>query len=797
MNLAEGTEDDPDPTPCLEEESKPLDSIHLSDEDQREEMRPNAQASESATEKGVTDEGQAKSPSGSRHSSLSESSQHGERPDSPITSLDEDAKDRLPIPRRPSAKVQESVEPLDEPEKEYGDALTVPDPPRGRRRSIMSTRSARTDDASDFGDFEDAQSVSSAPQSRRPSYNGSPRPPSSKAVRARSLSRTPLQRGSVSTATPTEQRNTFHDGAKVALKLKFTPDFESVDKLFDVAKLDAEQPATKDYSLDYADGVIKDNFTSISERKTWWRISRNGTMRMHDSGDDDNYRRITWATSKTREETNKIVRRWMEQGSYPGGQQSFGDAVSVKGGAFNWNSRVEPLSMDQVFGKRKSTQILKESSASAPRPLSLQPQPRAYSHSRNLSAGVKSLPPRSPGVNSLLPRSPGVNSLPPPSPLGMPAPPKSPAFGWSTVSDGSASVTPASTRPPSRGVRQSIEVTSANMTVSKSSTASVNEPASRNSLQLAPPSVSRPPSPEKPKVSVPEVDDDDDDDEWGEMVASPPSTSRPVSGLFDVGNGTNGSIGSPLGEKYASPAPANDTSFTLDAVSSELQRGGNAAKAEATQLPPAAPAAHTWDFSAFDRTSQAPAATTPPMVPAIPPTITSKPEFEFDTPLQSPTLSGPSRTASPISAFQLSKPSTPTLPTVLSRSSSIASFQPPQPPTPTVPLQPLHASKMSISSTASSGSSRPSSPATLQMSKSPTAPIPTMPQHTQRSSLSMGRPSPLQRVLTPKSPSPQPMSPAIATPLRSVSFAAQNDADESLAVRQVVDGLPDLSYMLR
>ncbi|KAK7740961.1 hypothetical protein SLS53_005024 [Cytospora paraplurivora] len=311
-----GTEDDPHPAPSFEEESKSVDAVQLSDEDRAEATKPNEQVGELATEKGVLDEGLPKSPSHSRHSSFSAPSQHGERPDSPITSMDEDAKDRLPIPRRPSVNVQESVDPLDGSEKGYGDALTVPDPARGRRRS--SIRSARTDDASDFGDFEDAQSVSSAPQSRRPSVNGSPRPPSSQAVRARSLSRTTLQGGRVSTVTPTEQRNTFHHGTKVASQLKFNPDLESVDKLFDVAKLDAEQPATKDYSLDYVDGVIKDNFTSISERKTWWRISRNGTMRMHDSGDDDNYRRITWATSKTREDTNKIVRRWMEQGSYPG-----------------------------------------------------------------------------------------------------------------------------------------------------------------------------------------------------------------------------------------------------------------------------------------------------------------------------------------------------------------------------------------------------------------------------------------------------------------------------------------------
>jgi hypothetical protein len=83
----------------------------------------------------------------------------------------------------------------------------------------------------------------------------------------------------------------------------------------------------------------------------------------------------------------------------------------------------------------------------------------------------------------------------------------------------------------------------------------------------------------------------------------------------------------------------------------------------------------------------------------------------------------------------------------------------------------------------------------LQMSKPPTSPVPFIPQHTQRSSLSMGRPSPLQKVLTPKASSPQPMSPAIASPLKTVSFVHDNGG-ESLAVRRIVDGLPDLSYML-
>lgn len=806
---AKGTKDRSHHADDAEGEIKPPGTSRIPDEKEGEKPKPEVPNAED----------HPKSRTQSRHSSFSDRSQRDERPDSPITSMDEESKDRPQTQRRPSANVQELVDTLGQLAKKHGDALAVPDPTRGRRRSTsqgaMSIRSVRTDHASDFGDFEDAESYNSAPPSRRPSFIGSPRPPSSGAGRTRSLSRSSLPGETMSMAVgpakiPEGKVNRFNELRDKFGPLNFAPDIESTDKLFDVAKLDAVQPSAKDFSLDHIDGIIKDSFTSISERKTWWRISRHGTMRKHDSGDDDNYRRITWASSKTREDTNTIVRRWMEEGSYSGGRPSFGDVASVKGGAFNWNSRAEPLSMDQVFGKRKSTQHLKAAAASIPRPLSLQPQPKTYAHSRNLSTGVKSLPPPSPGVNSLPPPSP--------SPLSIPGPPRSPAFGWSTATDGSASETPGSSRPPSRAVRRSIEVTSVNLASSRSVATSINEPESRTSLQLAPPSAPPSVSPEKSIDPVPEVEDDDDnDDEWGEMVVSPPSASRPVSGFFDVGIAS--ALASLSADKRTSPAPTADTSVTLDAVSSKLQQGQTVNEVEAVPAPalPSAPAAHIWDFAAFD-TAQVAATPTPPMVPSIPPTITSKPEFEFDTPLQSPALSGPSKTASPMSASQLSQtptrtvpavlsrisstgsvhppqPPTPVIPTALSRTSSIASFQLPPPPTPTFPIQPQHASKTSISSTISSGPSRPSSPVALQISKPPASPVPFIPQHTQRSSLSMGRPSPLQKVLTPKASSPQPMSPAIASPLKTVSFAHDNGG-ESLAVRRIVDGLPDLSYML-
>ncbi|KAL1849165.1 hypothetical protein Daus18300_013370 [Diaporthe australafricana] len=556
--------------------------------------------------------------SGSRHSSMSVDSHHDDRPDSPITSMDEDLKDGPRIPRRPSVKVQELVHMYDGMVKPNENALSVPLAAGGRQRSTSrgaaSIRSARTDDISEFGDFEDAESLGSAPPSRKPSVGGSPRPGTAETGRARSASRVSsralsLAKPAVPPPIPEERSHVFQDLRAKFGPVVFTPNLESIDKMYDVARLDAEQPSAKDYSLDAVDGIIKDSFSSVSERKTWYRISRPGSMRRHDLGDDDNYRRVTWPVSKMREETNLVVRRWMEQDSYSGGRPSFGSNASVKGGAFNWDTKAEPLSMDQIFGKRKSAQAPKAASTAAPRPLSLQPK-SAATHSRNLSGGVKGLPPR----------SPGLNSLPPPSPMSIPGPPKSPAFGWSTMTNGSA--TPASSRPPSRAVRQSLEVTSSRFGSNTGITASAQEPEHRLSLQLAPPTSA-------PSVDTNALVEDEDEEEWGEMVASPMGSSRPVSGIFDAG--VNGSMAE-LPTNDPSSASFNDTDATLVAVASKLEH--DESNTDAEQQPPA-PSAGIWDFSAFD--TVLPPSFSPTAL-AIPPATTSKPEFDFDTPLQSPAL---------------------------------------------------------------------------------------------------------------------------------------------------------------
>lgn len=717
------------PTKRLKELEADTDVKH----DQTADGEPDEPVRKEGPDHNEEDHAGSGSPSMSRHSSMSIDSHPEERLDSPITSMDEDTKDRPQIPRRSSTKVHEMVELFDGMAKRKNSStLVVPDPNGARRRSsaksMSSMRSVRTDDVSEFGDFEDAEGFESAAPSRQPSISGSR--PTSRAGRLRSASKVSLRNAAATTAVVAapspipEEPNKFEDVRARFGPVAFTPDVALVDKLFDVAKLDQEQPPFKDFSLDTVEGIIKDSFTTISERKTWYRISRPGTMRKHDMGDDDNYRRVTWAGSKVKEDATKIVRRWMEEDTYYAGRPKAGGGPMVRGSGFDWDSsksKTETLSFDEIFGKRKSVQTPKSATGQALRPLSLQ----APAHSRNPSVGVKSLPPR--------------------SPLSIPAPPAAPAFGWST--GGSGASTPVSVRPPSL-MRQSFEASSIMSESSRPS--SMREPEGRSSLQFPSPPA-RPVSesskskdgvqPLKDGVGDNEDKEEDEDDEWGEMVASPATDTRPASMFF--GDSLNGSLANLAATSPASPAPKPDTSASFNGAVSALQPDTQSAARQLSQSPSIADPTDVWDFSAFDNTTA---------VPVIPPTTTSKFESDFNTPLQSPTLSIPSRTTSP------------------------ASLHTSKPPTPTIPP------------------SRSDSPA-FDIPRAPTPPAPFRPQHSAKSSLNLVRPSPLHNVVMPDVIAPEPALSVNASG-KTVSFVEQEIVDEG-AVRRIVGGLPDLSYMLR
>ncbi|KAJ4346393.1 uncharacterized protein N0V89_010322 [Didymosphaeria variabile] len=71
-----------------------------------------------------------------------------------------------------------------------------------------------------------------------------------------------------------------------------------------------------------------DPVTSTSARKAWYRLTRKQTMREYNNGAlDDNYIRVTWKTSQIRLEATKTVARWANEdrvaGRGPGARASF------------------------------------------------------------------------------------------------------------------------------------------------------------------------------------------------------------------------------------------------------------------------------------------------------------------------------------------------------------------------------------------------------------------------------------------------------------------------------------------
>jgi hypothetical protein len=97
----------------------------------------------------------------------------------------------------------------------------------------------------------------------------------------------------------------------------FTPEPSLLDELFP-SQCDTKTP----------EETPDDPIYSTSGRKVWYRLTRKQTMREFNCGNaDDNYIRVTWAHSGVRSEVNKIVGRWAREdrlsGTGPGAGASF------------------------------------------------------------------------------------------------------------------------------------------------------------------------------------------------------------------------------------------------------------------------------------------------------------------------------------------------------------------------------------------------------------------------------------------------------------------------------------------
>lgn len=467
--------------------------------------RPETNLAESSTVQSIT----------SRPSSPeTDDSHHGEdRQDSPITSIDEDSRSRLQIPRKSSYKVQELVERFDALAKSSEDVVIVRQE-RSRSRTpgpdikVQDTDSVNSDEENDadFGDFEDAVTR----QSRRPSVQEVVVVPLQETVTSQPKTdkppaqHVPLPDSRPATASEERPQSRGLDMHQLIDKfgpIKFETSLQDVNRLFDDAKLVALPVLESDSFV--PDYVLNDSFTSISERKTWYRVSRQGTMRKHNLGNDENYKRVGWSNSTARIDTIKIVRRWMEEDSISG-RPTLGGSSS-KGHGFGWDSGAEPVTLDQVFGKKRKPVHAKSASAHQLRP----PVPLT------IPSTMQPLPPK--GLQGEH-HSSAHQALETDSSMGQ--------FGWSAASIeevGSPKSPPTSTiaQPQKR--------------LGTQPATSFNGPRIPSSEQVVRP-ISMPPPIGAP-LSIPSTKpelQDDDDDEWGDMVMSPAEDKGRPTASFEV-----------------------------------------------------------------------------------------------------------------------------------------------------------------------------------------------------------------------------------------------------------------------
>lgn len=298
--------------------------------------------------------------------------------------------------------------------------------------------------------------------------------------------------------------------------------------VIDMTKLDSILPSVETSFPSpepIPDVIIDDSFTSISERKAWYLMSRPGSIRKHNLGDDENYVRVGWGNSQVREQAIRIVRRWMEEDSITGrvvlGRR--GGAAGAK--IFNWDSSAPSteISISELLARKN--------------------------HSRHASAASKGT------VASPTAAAFGWGSNPIPSPTVAAA---SSAPRTSTTSEPRSSV---ETSPVDATKTSPVSKTKAPPLASPPRPCITEEPPSPiKPIPLKPtnrpisitqplnfpasPTISEPQSPLNPPsflstkrpVSVSQAptsplaqpptnagwgEDDDDDDDWGDMVSSP------------------------------------------------------------------------------------------------------------------------------------------------------------------------------------------------------------------------------------------------------------------------------------
>jgi hypothetical protein len=590
------------------------------------------------------------------------------------------------------------------------------------------------------------------------------------------LVESPLQQVDKTTTSPTQDGANESVSALPSRTAEQHSDRDLISQLF---------PSTR--SVQDWKEAPDDPVHSTSTRKAWYRLSRKQTMREYNSGNvDDNYIRVTWKTSHIRSDVIKTVSRWATEdrmaGRGPGARASF-----------YWDTPAPSNQQDPFHSRTKST-----ISASNPTIPSLATDvPAAFNWS-------------SPSVEQDVWKDATIDARTVSSPV---APPKHSTVAKLQRQEGRRASVDLSPRPKqptshkrtSTNVEKFKEITPASsfspVETSKPPAAIMSDPwASLNALDTTSSPMQAPPTAEE-----------NDDDDWGEMVeSSAVSSAKTPIAIASI-------------TEFAEPTTRNDTPSTPSSTP-------KSAKVSPPQpLPPSSGSRHASPIVRLKGTVSPTSALFKPSV-FVPASVENGPIGPGLLKARNrSTESTPEKSRVPLQqvaqldeVLNLSLPNTAleevpidtTTMTGDNNDDDFSAFEgslspshrdpssasPPPPTTPPLPIQQPTSNWADAGANLSIFDSVAPSPTSAPKPTSSHQPDPTDPWSIFDTPAPAPAPAPFQPS-DPQLPStrtpPRPVTPP-KQPLTSATSSAQRrKADEDDLVRSIVEGLPDLSYMLR
>lgn len=357
---------------------------------------------------------------------------------------------------------------------------------------------------------------------------------------------TELESGDDDDALETPSDEPFEDFVGPSAPPPSAPDVDSslLSQLFQASKPSSDLAAPPE-----------DPIYATSARKTWYRLTRNETLREFNSGGSDNYVRVNWSNSQIREQVGKIVSRWAAEdrmlGRGPGSRATF-----------YWD---QPLRLEERFGASHSR------SSSTPH-IAFKPPPGPKNMSMDLRA--------KPAATEAAAAFNWSSELAGPDPWRSEQKSvaddqvKTETGGDTYVTDAHAqhtrsmSMHPAPAVPRTTGHRRTATLISppqhADTGTPISIDAALNSPPVASRVSITPPPASKPIPPPLDTSTPNDLSSSSDDEDWGEMVQSP-TISAPAQPFPTHPSPTPSPIPAP--QVLPAPAPLRKPSFASQSQS--------------------------------------------------------------------------------------------------------------------------------------------------------------------------------------------------------------------------------------